>query len=59
MNLFRPGRRPKSIDKIRNIQQDLLSPDRVRVALSHADGPSQVEKIKDLLRVRLSELKSS
>ena len=54
MNLFRPGRRPKSIDKIRNIQQDLLSPDRVRVALSPADGPSQVEKIKDLLRVRLS-----
>jgi hypothetical protein len=45
------------IGKIRNIQQELLNPDGVRVAVSTSDGASQVEKIQDLLRVRLSELK--
>ncbi|KAI9561005.1 hypothetical protein GHT06_011961 [Daphnia sinensis] len=45
------------IGKIRNIQQDLLNPDGVRVAVSSSDGACQVEKIQDLLRVRLSELK--
>ena len=45
------------IGKIRNIQHDLLNPDGVRVAVSTSDGISQVEKIQDLLRVRLSELK--
>ncbi|XP_057372527.1 protein outspread-like [Daphnia carinata] len=45
------------IGKIRAIQQELLNPDGVRVAVSSSDGACQVEKIQDLLRVRLSELK--
>lgn len=35
-----------------------MNPDRIRVAVATvSEGPSQVEKIQDLLRVRLSELK--